>query len=240
MPQFRKLTRSFEMFVLSLMDTSPAQAATRDRIFAAAERLFAEHGFSPVSLRQITSEARVNLAAVNYHFGSKEALYCELLRPRLRTLNEERLTSLTQAEQLAGDQPVPLPAILESYFRPLLRRAADPAGGGLHFLRLVGGALTQPPLFLREDLTKEIEPVTTRYTRALAEVLSGLPSAELFWRMQFAVGAMVFAALRQHDIERLSGGLCRSDDPDDCLRRLVTFCAAGLGAPAAPAPSVRA
>ena len=204
---------------------------TRDRMCEAAERLFGERGFSSTSLRQITDEAGVNLAAVNYHYGSKEDLYREVLLRHVRPLNAERLTLLTQAEQLAGDQPVPVRAILDTFIRPLLRRAADAAAGGRSFLRLISRDLTDPQPFMQAEIAREFEPLVARYAHALGQARPDLPRPELFWRMQFAIGAILFTAAHQHDIERLSQGLCRGDDLDGCIRRLVDFCTAGLAAP---------
>jgi AcrR family transcriptional regulator len=206
---------------------------TRDRVCNAAERLFGENSFSNTSLRQITAEAGVNLAAVNYHFGSKEDLYREVLQRRLRPMNAERLTLLTQAEQLAGDQPVPVRAVLDTFIRPLLRRAVDAAAGGRWFLRLISRDLTDPLPFIRDEIARELEPLVARYTHALGQARPDLPRSELFWRMQFAIGAILYTAAHQHDVERLSQGLCRSDDLDGCIRRLVDFCTAGLDAPPA-------
>lgn len=204
---------------------------TREQILEAAEHLFGQHGFSCASLRQITDEARVNLAAVNYYFGSKEDLYKEVLFRRVRPVNEERLTLLTQAEQLAGDQPVPLRSVLDTFIRPLLRRAADSALGGMPFLRLISRDLADPQPFILENMAREFDPLVARYTHALTQALPGMPLPELFWRMQFTIGALLYSAAHQHDFERISHGLCRGDDLDGCIRRLVDFCAAGLGAP---------
>jgi AcrR family transcriptional regulator len=203
-------------------------------MYASAERLFGESGFPSASLRQITDEAGVNLAAVNYHFGSKEDLYREVLLRRVRPLNAERLNLLTQAEQLAGDQPVPVRAILDTFIRPLLRRAADAASGGRSFLRLVSRDLTDPPPFMQTEIAGEFEPLVARYIHALGQSRPDLPRYELFWRMQFAIGAMLYTAAHQHDFERLSQGLCHADDLDGCIRRLVDFCSAGFGAPVPP------
>jgi AcrR family transcriptional regulator len=204
---------------------------TREHLLEAAERLFGQHGFPCASLRQITDGAGVNLAAVNYYFGSKEDLYKEVLFRRVRPVNEERLTLLTQAEQLAGDQPVPLRSVLDTFIRPLLRRAADQALGGMSFLRLISRDLTDPQPFMLDEMAREFDPLVTRYTHALTQALPGMPLPELFWRMQFTIGALLYAAAHQHDFERISHGLCRGDDLDGCIRRLVDFCAAGLGAP---------
>ena len=173
----------------------------------------------------------MNLAAVNYYFGSKEDLYKQMMFRRVRPVNEERLSLLTQAEQLAGDQPVPLRSILDSFIRPLIRRAADSTLGGTSFLRLISRDLTDPQPFMLDEMAREFDPLLTRYTHVLTQALPGTPLPEIFWRMQFTIGAMLFAAAHQHDLERISNGLCHGDDLDGCIRRLVDFCAAGLGAP---------
>jgi AcrR family transcriptional regulator len=230
--QNQNLTQTIETIVLiNRFAMSIESQATRDRILDAAERLFGLNGFPCASLRQITDEAGVNLAAVNYHFGSKEDLYKAVLIRRIRPVNEERLTLLGQAEQLAGDQPVPLRAILDTFIRPLLRRAANELPGGMPFLRLISRDLTDPQPFMLDEMVREFDPLVARYTRVLTQTLPGIPLSELFWRMQFTIGGMLYAAAHQHDFERTSCGLCRENDLDGCLRRLIDFCAAGLQAP---------
>jgi AcrR family transcriptional regulator len=205
--------------------------STRERILDAAERLFGQQGFQGTSLRQITEEAAVNLAAVNYHFGSKEDLYKGVIVRRLRPVNEERLRLLTHAEQLAGEQPVPIRSILETFIRPLLQQAMDKSASGASLLKLISRDLTDPQPFLRVELAKEFDTLVERYTRVLTQTLPNIPLPELFWRMQFTIGGVVYASAHQHDFERTSCGLCRGDDLDGCLRRLIDFCAAGLSAP---------
>jgi len=207
--------------------------ATRERLFTAAEQLFGQHGFSDASLRQITDKAETNLAAVNYHFGSKEELYRQVLLRRIRPLNDERLTLLTEAEQLAGDQPIPIRAIVETLVRPLLRRAADKSSGGAALVRLVSRDLADPQPFMLGEMARELDPLIARYTRALTQAMPGMPVAELFWRMQFIIGTFLYVAAHQHDFERISHGLCSGDDVEGCTWRLIDFCTAGLCAPKA-------
>ncbi len=204
---------------------------TYGRILDAAERLFGQQGFASSPLRQITDEAGVNIAAVNYHFGSKEDLYKAVLFRRIRPVNEERMRLLAYAEQLAGDQPVPIRSILEAYIRPMFRQAAECSGSGSPFLRLVSRALTDPQPFMAAEMVREFDPLVERFANALTHALPSIPLAELFWRMQFTVGGMLYASAHQHDFERTSHGLCQADDLDGCLRRLIDFCAAGLAAP---------
>jgi AcrR family transcriptional regulator len=215
------------------MGKSPA--ATQERIWSAAEQVFSPHGFSRASLRTITKKAGVNLAAVNYHFGSKEALYKQVLLRHIRAINSERMTLLNQAEQLAGEQSVPLAAITETFVRPLMRCAADSKSGGIPFLRLVSREFTDPQPFMHEELAHEFDSVLARYTRVLRQSLPGISASELFMRIQFMIGALLYTAAFQHDVQRSSLAGYDPDDLEACIRRLVVFCTAGLGAPVAGA-----
>jgi len=205
--------------------------STRKGIADAAEVLFGENGFAGTSLRQITEKAGANLAAVNYHFRSKEDLYRHVLFRRLRPINAERLTLLAQAEQLAGDNPVPFKAVLDTFVRPWLRHANAPASGGIPSQRLLSRELIDPQPFLREELARETEPVSTRYTHVISQSLPGVPAPELYWRLQFSLGALLSAAVRWQDLHGSAPRSGPAYDGEVAIRRLIDFCAAGLDAP---------
>src|ERR1700677_5396603 len=96
------------------------EAATKQQVLAAAERLFALHGFQNVSVRDITAEAGVNLASVNYHFGSKDALLFEIFRRRTSELNRDRARMLHEATDRHDGKP-PVREILRAFFEPPMR-----------------------------------------------------------------------------------------------------------------------
>ena len=113
-----------------------AASETKTRILDAAESLFMEHGFEGTSLRAITAGAKVNLAAVHYHFGSKEELFQSVLARRLDPVNRARLEWLTRLEAAASPSPLPCERVLTAFLMPALTLARDPARGGKNFLRL--------------------------------------------------------------------------------------------------------
>src|ERR1700749_1293749 len=98
---------------------------TRTAILAAAERLYADRGFGDVTLRDIVAEANVNLAAVNYHFGSKDDLIAELFVTRSLALNRERLRELKAIEERGGGR-AEIADILRALVGPTLRGCLGP------------------------------------------------------------------------------------------------------------------
>jgi AcrR family transcriptional regulator len=208
---------------------------TRERILDAAERLFMAHGYDGTSMRQITGDAGVNLAAVNYHFGSKEALMQEVFRRRLDWLNDERLRVLDEMERAAGGHPLKPSQIVDGFFGTLLRMAEDQNRGGLTFLRLLGRTLTEPSEFIRAFLADEYAGVMERYKSALFRALPDVPKEEIVWRFHFMLGATSYAiagtdALRlvtDWGIEELDS----VDRIDRLLPRLMSFLLGGLRAP---------
>src|SRR4051812_36059503 len=128
---------------------SEISPATQEKIFDAAERLFAERGFDGTSLREITTEAGVNLAAVNYHFGSKEDLYRETFLRRMRPMNELRHRLLDQAEQISGDRRVPTRTALDILFRPILSLSHSGSPGVHPFVRCMARNFIDPQPFMQ-------------------------------------------------------------------------------------------
>src|SRR6478672_10847007 len=167
---------------------------TRDRILDTAERLFAERGFGATSLRSIIAAAGVNLAAVHYHFRSKEALLDAVLTRRIGPVNRERLTLLEQSRD-AG-----LEAVLEALIGPPMRLARDPASAT--FMKLMGRLHAEADVAL---LRKHFGEVIERFMKALAEALPELPAEELQCRAFFCIGIMAHTLLAARDIVGATG-----------------------------------
>ena len=204
---------------------------TRDRILDAAEGLFVEHGFDGTSMRMITSAANANLAAVNYHFGSKDALVQAVFRRRLTALNQERLAELDRLEAEAGGAPLKPSRIVEAFFGTALRMAADTEHGGRSFMRLLARTYNEPNAFVRQFLAEEYAEVMDRFLGALFVSLPEVPRAEILWRFHFMTGAMAFAISGLGGLYELAGLSATDDDPQRLLPRLMSFLLGGLRAP---------
>ena len=206
---------------------------TKDRILDVAEALFVAHGFEAASLRAITATAAVNLAAVNYHFGSKEELFEAVLTRRLDPMNQRRLDLLAELERDAGDAPVPCEKILAALFLPALELARDPKRGGADFLRLLGRAYADPAPFVRHFLSGQYAPMIQRFKAAFGRALPQLPKRELSWRLHFIMGALSYT-LAGTDALKLIAEITatrHANDDELLLRRLAPFLLAGLTSP---------
>jgi AcrR family transcriptional regulator len=204
------------------MNAVASKLDTKQRILDSAERLFAENGFDSTSLRTIIADAQVNLAAIHYHFHSKEALLDAVILRRLEPINRRRLEMLDACEQ-----PASLEAVLEAFLAPPFRVAI-----GDHdttFTKLMGRIFTEKSLVPR--MKPHMGEMLSRFIPALQKAAPELPLDELFWRLQFMGGAMAITLLRGKDLEAISDGLCDTSDVEATLRRLIDFAAAGFRAP---------
>ena len=221
--------------------------STLEKIVSAAESLFEHQGFEATTLRQITAAAGVNLAAVNYHFGSKEALIREIFKRRLTQLNQERLAALDRLEKAALGRPVKPAKILDAFFGTLLRIAQNDKQGGPTFLKLLGRTLTEPSEFIRVFLASEYEEVLRRYKQALIKSLPDVPREEILWRFHFMLGATAYAIAGTDSLQLLADHASNETDEsatrskprketdhmqiDRLLPRLMNFLVGGLRAP---------
>jgi AcrR family transcriptional regulator len=202
---------------------------TRTRILDAAEELFMQHGFEGTSMRQLTSRAGVNLAAVNYHFGSKDALIEAVFRRRLDPMNAARLAELAKLEGGGGLSPE---SIIRAFVGPSLRLVEDAKGGGRNFTRLLGRTYTEPSKTLRALIGQMYAPTMERYKAALERALPQMPKDELVWRMHFMFGTLAYTLAATDTVQLIAG--CKPEDRYDARlleERLTAFLLAGLLAP---------
>jgi AcrR family transcriptional regulator len=207
---------------------------TRTRILDAAEELFMQHGFGGTSMRHLTGKAGVNLAAVNYHFGSKDALIEAVIRRRLDPMNAARIAALEALE--ASGRPLTPEAIIRAFIGETLRMVEDARGGGRNFIRLLGRSYTEPSKAIRVLIGQLYAPAMERYKAAFERALPQMPRDELVWRMHFMFGTLSYTLAATDAVQLIAG--CKPEDRHDARLledRLTAFLAAGLTAPLANA-----
>ena len=211
---------------------------TKKAILDAAERLFVNKGHEGSSMREITQLANVNLAAVNYHFGSKDELIIAVMKRRLGSINAERLRQLDELEAEAAGDPLKPSHIVNAFFGSLLSFADtdDPEGG--IFLRLLEQTMLNPSAFIAAVVAKENATVVHRYKEALYKSLPDVPKIEILWRLQFMLGATSYALhgirtlIHATDQDELGEEYDLETQYDNQLKpRLLSFILGGLRAP---------
>ncbi|AND68544.1 TetR family transcriptional regulator [Dyella thiooxydans] len=202
-----------------------SSTSTKERILTAAEALFAQRGFDGASLRQLTSAAGVNLAAVNYHFGSKEKLVEQVFKRRLDALNQHRLAELAK---VAGKPTTRLEDVLAAYIRPALELSHE--GNGSLFMRVLARAFAEHDDTLRQFLSENYGHVMKQFTAEFARLLPHLDRAELYWRIDLVTGALTHAMSGFGMIQR-KDDVSEQQHREQTAAHLIRFAAAGLSHP---------
>ena len=205
---------------------------TKQRILDVAERMFADHGFEGTSLRGIIAEAAVNLAAVHYHFRSKEALLEAVLLRRMVPLNEERLALLDKVEAGARGRPS-VEDLLLAFIGPPMRLILNPTGEGRVFGKLMGRLHSETGVQFLEILKRHFAPISQRFRKALMRAIPELPEEDLNLRIHFAMGSMAYTLSCWDRLEAVSQGWLKNADAESIIPSLVGFVAAGFRAPVA-------
>jgi AcrR family transcriptional regulator len=203
-----------------------ASDQTRSAILAAAERLYADRGFGDVTLRDIVAAANVNLAAVNYHFGSKDELIAELFVTRSLATNRERLHELKAAEDAGGGR-APIETIMRALVGPTLRGCLGPESGRSTAARFMIRASIESVPPIRRIKNREIDHLR-KFAAAMRRALPDRDEVELFWGLHFAL-AMAHHTIRESQrLTRLSDGQCDLDDVDGVIARVVSVAVMAL------------
>jgi AcrR family transcriptional regulator len=193
---------------------------TKTKILDAAEKLFGHNGFDATSLRDITAEADVNLAAVNYHFQTKDSLIDAVIARRVEPVNRKRLEML----ELAGPNPQ-VEQILIAFLSPIMH--ADFSA----VFPLMARILASPDVFVVRLFKRHLTTIVERFTDALSKALPGLSRPEIAWRLHFTAGAMSHVLARALSMPELMPPSSAGFDTQTALAQLVTFAAAGFRAP---------
>lgn len=207
--------------------TLPESGAKR-KLLDAAEQLFADKGFEAVSVRDITELAKTNVAAVNYHFGSREALLTLVMMRSMLPVTEERIARLDALEKKMGGKPAPLEEIIDALVRPLITQVRKSELTERLFYKLMGRIITQQGDGLPGPIEEQLKQVVERFTRAFAKALPTVPLEDLVWRIHFMAGGMIHMLSHQDVIHKLTNGAAGAPTMEATLSRFIRFAVAGL------------
>jgi AcrR family transcriptional regulator len=207
----------------------------RERIIDAAEKLFAVDNYDAVSFRSLTAAAGVSLSAINYHFGSKEAVLSEIFARRAVLLTKRRV-ELLEAALRYGGRPASLESILDAFLRP----AFEVTRGDRNdlFNRLRARVSLEHSATTRDIVSRAFDQNDLRFINELAAALPELIHEDLHWRFHFLVGAMIYTMSDSGQLEGLSGGKCSASETDLALASMVRMFSAVFRSPSMQTPGV--
>jgi AcrR family transcriptional regulator len=205
-----------------------SKVATKQRLIEAAEMLFADEGFDRVSVRDITNKAGANVAAVNYHFGSREGLVAVVMARYINPVTEERLARLEALERRAAGKPLAIEEILEAFIRPFTTQVRRSELSEKLFFKLMGRMFGQQGCELPPVVETLFITMATRFQKAFSKALPGLPADEIWWRMHLMSGAMIHTMAHSDKVQRMSGGEAGNPTTEQTLSRFIRFAAAGM------------
>lgn len=208
---------------------SSRSAVTRERILDAAELLFAAKGFHAVSVRDITGAAAVDVALVNYHFGSKQQLFESVFMRRAEILNVERLRKLEMVLDRAYPKAPSIESIIDAFTHPLLDRSNRGSAGWKAWFAIIAQVNNSKDLGSL-IMTRFFDPVVQSFIRALQLAMPNCDKRDLYWSYHFLSGALTLTFAETGRIDNLSQGICRAADLDSVHERLVPFISAGFRA----------
>ena len=221
---------SFFLRHCAFMPARTTGRPAKERLLTAAERLFAKRGYHGVSIRDITDAAKVDVALVNYHFGTKRALLTRVFERRAEVLNRERLERL-EAVRIHAGGTLELESVVNAFMEPLIQRSAHGGRGWKAYFALVAQVNNSPELSVL--MTRHFDPVVHKFIQVLREALPGANPRDVYWGYHFLTGALTLTFAETKRLDKLSEGLCRSSDLDAVRDRFAPFMAAGFGALAA-------
>jgi AcrR family transcriptional regulator len=200
---------------------------TRNDIIRAAEMLFAQKGFRAMTLRDVTHKAQVNLAAVNYHFGSKKELVLAVIRNRFEPINCERIRRLDELTAAHAPSPIPVDAIFAALICPLFESASSKNDSEQTLIQMIARAITEPANFLRTLHDEFFTELSIRFMTELRRSRPQLPEEVHQYRFFLAISTMIGTIIEQTSLEHFTDGTLDPTNLDKIATHLIAFCVAG-------------
>lgn len=212
----------------AIQKTKP-RGERRTRILDVAEMLFSRQGYDAVSLREIARLADVDVALANYHFGRKRELFDAVFLRRAEIINKMRLDALDLAQQHVAPDPASVDAIIEAYLKPLLTGAHLAEEGWRNYYALVAYVNNSSELG-GELMSQFFDPMVDRFMDALREALPDAPPEALYWSYHCLSGALTLSLAQTGRIDKLSRGLCKSEDLEGAYLHIHRYAVGGIEA----------
>jgi AcrR family transcriptional regulator len=202
------------------------RAESLEQILDAAEYLFSKHGLYGVTLKDVAKRVGVHTSLLHYYFADKKALFDAVVDRRAPITVNRRMDALAQYEIDCGGKPT-----VEGALRAALDTDLDLYAGGDEGWRnyaALGAQISNTPEWGAAVMDDHFDPVVLRLIGILKQALPDCPEEDIFWGYHFVTGAFMLTVARTGRIDRLSGGLCKSDDFPAIKKRMASFMAAGF------------
>ncbi|RRN62929.1 TetR/AcrR family transcriptional regulator [Caulobacter sp. 602-1] len=197
-----------------------------EQILDAAEALFSKHGLYGVTLKDVAKQVGVHHTLMNYYFDDKKALFDAVFARRAVVTSERRMRALEAYEAASAGKPT-----VEGALRAFLDTDLDlyiEGGEGWKNYAALGAQVANTPEWGASLMDEHFDPVVLKLIGLLKQALPDCPEADIFWGYHFVTGALMLTLARTGRIDKLSGGVCKSDDFHAVKERMAAFMAAGF------------
>lgn len=204
---------------------------TKEKILDAAEAIFASKSFRGTTMRAITGKADVNLAAVNYHFGSKQALLEEVIKRRIIPLNRIRRERLEEVRNSARNKKCTpdIKDVMYAFIEPTLQ-FKDSGPGAKNFFTFIGRSFTDPDDTVRQVFMRFIKPIFQLLFETTSSALPHLPREQIFWRLMFSMGSLFHTINICGNMKADFMGMRCETDTESLVNQIIPFVTAGMKA----------
>ena len=216
---------------MSLSINSPQSTRsdkTRERLIRTTERLFANRGFGGLTLREVALHSQTNIASAHFHFGSKEAMVLEMLKSRIKPINEKRIEYLERARQQAKGQPLSTKSIIEALLLPIGEEISKSSHSRKTLAQLVARSFTEPESFIQKMHRRFFGELCEIFVKELKRSHPNVKESEIYWNLHFAISSMLGALAQQRRLSDFSGGRCDDEDTHAMVKRLIVFISSGF------------
>ena len=209
---------------------SKNQFTTRERLLHTTESLFAKRGFGGLTLRDISSKSGTNLASAHYHFGSKEAMVMEMLKLRIRPINQKRLAYLTEAKKKSPHRPLTTFEIMRALILPIGDEIAKSPHTRKSLGQLVARTFTEPENFIQTMHKRFFGEICEVFMKELRKTHPKSTDENLYWNLHLCISSMLGTLAQHRRLKDFSNGKCNEDDTNEMIERLINFVATGFEA----------